>query len=189
MNDRIEVRPFEHESEYRRMIDYFLDGGEEFQRGMGVDPARLPSKQDWLQASLAERRLPEVERHRFFLAWLRNGELVGHSSLSHIRHGREGHIHLHLWRSDLRRGGLGSRFFQLSVQFFFDRFELQQLVCEPYAGNAAPNRTVARLGFRLVRTYRTVPTELAAEQDVSRYELTREEWDSRYGPAPAPPAP
>jgi RimJ/RimL family protein N-acetyltransferase len=176
MARELEVRPFESPAEYAAMVDYFVGADAAFLRGMGVDPARLPAREAWLAAVLADSQRPLAERERLYLAWLADGVLCGHSSASHIELGAQAHVHLHLWRPDLRRAGLGSAFFARSIEHYFERLELERVVCEPYAGNPGPNRTLARLGFRLVRTYRTVPTNIALEQDVSRYEITRAEW-------------
>ena len=176
MSEPLEVRPFESRSEYEAMIDYFVGADPAFLRGMGVDPARLPSRAAWLAAALADHQRPDAQRERIYLAWLVDGALVGHSSASHIEVGAEAHVHLHLWMRDLRRAGLGTRLFARSIEHYFERLELERVVCEPSAANPGPNRTLARLGFRFVRTYRTVPTNMALEQDVSRYEVTRAEW-------------
>jgi RimJ/RimL family protein N-acetyltransferase len=37
-----------------------------------------------------------------------------------------------------------------AIPFFFEKLELQQLLCEPAAANPVPNRTIERLGFELV---------------------------------------
>ena len=38
-----------------------------------------------------------------------------------------------------------------------------------YAENPGPNRTLAKLGFRLIKRYRTVPGIINFEQEVNRY--------------------
>lgn len=179
MAESLEVRPFESAAEYERMIDYFLDAGEETLRAMGVDPARLPGRDEWLATVLADHEAPDYEKERLYLGWWVDGELVGHSSLSHIEPGEQAHVHLHLWRPGTRRRGLGTELVARSVDAAFERFRLRRVLCEPAAHNPAPQRTVRRLGFRHLETYRTRPTTHAFEQEVSRYEITREEWDAR----------
>jgi RimJ/RimL family protein N-acetyltransferase len=66
-----------------------------------------------------------------------------------------------------------------SIDLYFKRFRLETVECEPYAENPAPNRVLTRLGFRWVRRYRTVPSNIAFEQDVNHYELDRGEWEAR----------
>jgi RimJ/RimL family protein N-acetyltransferase len=69
---------------------------------------------------------------------------------------------------------MGTAFLSRSIEMYFERFALKVLASEPYAENAAPKRALSRLGFRLVRRYRTIPTGMAFEQEVNRYEVTRE---------------
>ena len=173
------VRPFESAREYRGMIDYFLGGDEDFLRTMGVDTAALPSRKDWLEAVLADHERPDLDKNRFYLAWLCDSEQVGHSSISHIQPRKIAHVHLHLWRTRLRRSGLGLQFLARSLDLYFDRFELESIASEPFADNPAPNRALEKLGFRLVKRYRTVPTSIALEQDVHRWQITCAEWRSR----------
>lgn len=176
---RLTVRPFESAVEYRRMIDYFLDGGDDFLLGMGVDLAKLPEREDWLQAALADHARPDHDKRRFYVAWLRGDEQVGHSSISHIQPHEVAHVHLHLWRPELRRNGLGSKLVARSLDVYFERFALQRIASEPFADNSAPNRALKKLGFRFLKRYRTVPSGIASEQEVHRWEITRAEWAAR----------
>src|SRR2546425_7524132 len=171
--EEIEVRPFSSREEYDLMLDYFYKADEPFLRGMGVDPLKLPQRDKWLDALLVDHEKPDKERDRFYLVWIFRGQRVGHSSINNIIHGTEAFIHLHLWNSQLRRAGLGTEFVGRSVNFYFERFNLKKLVCEPWAGNPAPNRVLEKLGFTFVRRYRTIPGVIAYEQDVNRYELRR----------------
>ena len=177
-----DVRPFETTSEYARMIDYFVGGDEPFLLGMGVEPALLPTREAWLEACLADHRRPDAEKERFYLAWRHEGELVGHSSISHIEHGRVAHIHLHLWVPARRRRGLGTAFVATSMEIYFERFALERIASEPYAENPAPNRALERLGFRHVKRYLTVPSSIANEQEVNRWEITRGAWKEPHDP-------
>jgi RimJ/RimL family protein N-acetyltransferase len=171
--EEIEVRPFSSREEYELMLDYFYKADDPFLRGMGVDRLKLPERDKWLDALLADHEKPDRERDRFYLVWLFRGRRVGHSSINEIVLGTEAFIHLHLWNSELRRAGLGTEFARRSANFYFERFNLKKLVCEPSADNPAPNRVLEKLGFAFVRRYRTTPGVIAYEQDVNRYELRR----------------
>ena len=171
--EEIEVRPFSSREEYELMLDYFYKANDLFLRGMGVDRLKLPERDKWLEALLVDHEKPDGERDRFYLVWIFRGRRVGHSSINKILPGDEAFIHLHLWNSRLRRAGLGTEFVRRSAAFYFERFNLQKLVCEPWAENPAPNRVLEKLGFALVRRYRTIPGVIAFEQDVNRYELRR----------------
>jgi RimJ/RimL family protein N-acetyltransferase len=169
--EEIEVRPFSIREDYELMLDYFYKADEPFLRGMGVDRLKLPLRDSWLDALLVDHEKPDKERDRFYLVWIFRGRRVGHSSINNIIHGIEAFIHLHLWNSKLRKAGLGMEFVRRSANFFFERFNLKKLVCEPWAENPAPNRVLEKLGFTFVRRYRTIPGVIAYEQDVNRYEL------------------
>ena len=175
------VRYFESVAEYDAMIDYFLGGDDAFLLSMGVDRPKLPSKEAWRDACLVDEERPDREKERVYVAWLHDGEVVGHSSASHIEFGNTAHVHMHLWRPDLRRSGLGPQFLTQSIALYFDRLSLQTAACEPYAENPGPNRVLQRLGFRFVRRFRTQPTSIALEQDVNRYEIDRERWIELHG--------
>jgi hypothetical protein len=101
--EEIEVRPFSSREEYVLMLDYFYKADDPFLRGMGVDRLKLPERDTWLDALLADHEKPERERDRFYLVWIFRGRRVGHSSINKIVLGDEAFIHLHLWKSQLRR--------------------------------------------------------------------------------------
>jgi len=67
----------------------------------------------------------------------------------------------------------GTEFVRRSANFYFQRFNLRKLVCEPAADNPAPNRVLEKLGFAFIRRYKTTPGVIAYEQDVNRCELRR----------------
>lgn len=175
---RIGIRPFAAD-DLEPMVDYYLRGSSAFLAGMGVDLARLPSREAWLDAARIDLARPDSEKKRFYVAWLVDGTIAGHSSISHIAFGESAHVHLHVWRPGLRGSGLGTECLARSIDLYFERFRLRTLICEPYAENPGPNRTVARLGFVLEKRYRTIPTEIALEQDVNRWVLERDAWRAR----------
>src|SRR5947199_6843986 len=154
-------------------INSFTESEAPFLRGIGVVRLKLPEREKWLDALLADHEKPDRERDRFYLVWIFRGSRVGHSSINQIVLGDEAFIHLHLWNSQLRGAGLGTEFVRRSANFYFERFNLQKLVCEPWAENPAPNRVLEKLGFAFVRRYRTIPGVIAFEQEVNRYELRR----------------
>jgi [ribosomal protein S5]-alanine N-acetyltransferase len=169
--DSIEVRPFSSSHDCERVVDYFLNADSSFLRGMGVDPNLLPDRESWLRRLIADLERDDQHKQACFVAWLHNGEAIGHSSINKIEYGKEAYIHLHMWRPDLRKAGLGTELFTRSVRMFIERFRLKRLVCEPWAENPAPNRVLLKAGFELTRRYRTVPGPINTEQDVNRYEL------------------
>ena len=160
------------------MIDYFHSAPPELLLRMGVDPARLPARTEWFERAWRDHHLADddPQRERLHIGWLLDGELVGHSSVNQIRWGEDACAHLHLWHSAARGAGLGSEFFRRSITLYFERLQLARIIVEPNAANRPPNAVVEKLGFTLVKHYRTVPGPINFEQDVARYEMTRTEW-------------
>ena len=115
---------------------------------------------------------PFQERTSDLLIWELNDKAVGMSSLRNIRYLQHADIHLHVMEPRLRRRGYGHRFFALTLQEYFRRFQLKLIVCEPSARNPGPNRLLQKLGFTIARTYRTIPGPLNREHEVHRYEIT-----------------
>ena len=140
---------------------------------MSIDPAMLPTRV--LTPGMLQQRRSQPVRERTVdtLIWELNGRAVGQSTLSRIRYGEYGEIHLHMIDEQCRRSGYGLRFFVLTLQEFFRRFDLPLIVCEPSARNAGPNRLLQRLGFTIARSYRTRPSDITLEHEVNRYEITR----------------
>jgi RimJ/RimL family protein N-acetyltransferase len=170
----IDVKPFTCSAEYERMLDYFFHADEMFLRGMGVDPAKLPKRDEWLDRLLADLGREEQEKETYYLGWFDNTVPIGHSNVNKIIYGKEAYMHLHVWDRRYRKSGLGTAFLRESIKTFIQKFELKCLYCEPYAENPAPNRVLTKLGFRLIKRYRTVPGIINFEQEVNRYAIDNE---------------
>jgi hypothetical protein len=82
------VRPF-NESDYPAMVDYFLGSEPLFLAGMGVDRRKMPGREEWLRDLLTDHQKVDAQRDRFYLAWTRDDELVGHSSINEIEPGKD----------------------------------------------------------------------------------------------------
>lgn len=155
------------------MLDYFINADESFLRGMGIDRTKFQERQAWLDRILKDQQNPDDKKVRFYLAWIYEGRHVGHSSVNSINIGEHAVIHLHLYEPELRRNGVGAQFFKMSVDFVLQHFNLKKLICEPFSENPAPNRVMNKLGFKLVKSYKTTPTPISFEQIVNRYEIDR----------------
>lgn len=172
---RVEVRDWVA-TDVDDIVSYFLDADVDFLVGMGVDTARLPDRQAWSSALLAQTELRLEDRERHYQIWLLDGTAVGHSNASEIEFGRHANMHLHMWDPAVRGRGRGTEFVRRSIDRHFELFELAELYCEPYALNPAPNRTLPKLGFELLETVVFVPGPIAFEQSVNRWRMTRERW-------------
>ncbi len=164
------------------MVDYFLHADEPYLRGMGVDANKLPDRATWLDRLLPDLTRPDSQKQTFYLGWDYDGTRVGHCNMNPLIYGDHAYVHLHLWDPSLRRAGLGTELFRRSVQIFFQRLALQRLYCQPYAHNPAPNRILIKVGFRFIKSYRTVPGLINFEQEVNQYVMERRSNErSRHG--------
>lgn len=172
------IREMKSGDQYR-VIDYFLNADIEFLDGMGVERGKLPDRETWSSLISEDLRQPLKKRQFYYLLWEFNGEPVGHSNINKIIFGQEAYMHLHLWEPELRKAGLGQWFVSECIIKYFEKFNLEVLLCEPYAQNPGPNKTLEKMGFSLVKTYDTVPGWINYHQTVNRWVLTRDTWQKR----------
>ena len=66
---------------------------------------------------------------------------------------------------------------KLTIQTYFETLKLKRLFCEPDAFNVAPNRTLQKVGFKYLKTYRTVPSLINFHQAVNRWVYESNEVD------------
>lgn len=162
------------------LLDYWFTASDAFLQGMGVDVAKMPSRDAFEQMLLAQLNTPITERKSYCLVWLADGKPVGHSNTNPTTYGVEGKMHLHLWTPAQRQKGMGTAFIRLCLPQYFQRLQLQTLWCEPYALNPAPHHTLARTGFERVKEYVTVPGFINFEQPVQQWVMTRERFETLY---------
>lgn len=163
-------------ADIENIVDYFFNASADFLKGMGADKSKLPVKKEWMAKLKLELQKPYQQKEFYYIIWLIDNQLVGHSNVNNIELGESATMHLHLWENDKRKSGLGLEFLKLTLPYFFKNLYLKTLVCEPYSENIAPNRTLKKLGFKLVRTYETIPGLINFKQMVNRYELTNTEF-------------
>ncbi|NEZ58423.1 GNAT family N-acetyltransferase [Adonisia turfae] len=159
-----------------QIIQYFLKADSKFLKGMGVEPTKLPSADEWKALLNKDLNRPISERHFYYILWELDNHAIGHSNINKITFGQEAYMHLHLWEPQTRQRNHGTYFIGQSISKYFQTFELKRLVCEPYAMNPAPNRTLAKVGFELVKTYETTPGWINFQQTVNRWILSEEKW-------------
>ncbi|MBB6612163.1 GNAT family N-acetyltransferase [Pontibacter sp. Tf4] len=159
------------------IADYWLTSEPDFLVGMGVDLAKVPSRGDLTAMLTQQLGLPVNERMSYALIWLENDRPVGHSNVNRIEFGEAAYMHLHLWQPALRQRGAGTELIKKSLPFYFENLQLKTLYCEPYALNPAPNKTLAKTGFEFVKRHTTIPGTINFEQEVNRWQLTREAYE------------
>lgn len=153
------------------IADYWLLSDSEFMVGMGVDLAKIPSREGLSNMLCQQLETPLEQKASYALIWEANGTAVGHSNVNGIEFGKRATMHLHLWNSETRRKGMGTELLRQSLSFYFKDLQLKTLWCEPYALNPAPNKTLEKVGFRFVKRYTTVPGWLNFEQEVNQWRM------------------
>jgi RimJ/RimL family protein N-acetyltransferase len=170
---RLTVRPLASE-DFDGFIAYFTRASRADAERMGLAIDRVPSPTQ-LHSDLEAMIATPVDRlHSFVLAWCIDGKTIGHSSLKDIVPGEFGSMHLHMWRADLRGKGYGPRLFCLSALYFYERFNLKRIICEPKSDNPIPNRVLQKIGFPLVLTRVGASSELAFVCELNRYDILRD---------------
>lgn len=170
-----------HLDDIEKVVDYFIDANDTFLKGMGADKSKLPKREEWIQKITLEYKKSYPEKEFYYMIWLLDNQPIGHSNVNHIRYGKEATMHLHLWKPIERKKGLGVKLLKLTIPYFFKNLQLKKLICEPYAENIAPNKTLKKLGFKLVKTYETIPGWINFYQKVNRYELTHKQLKTTSG--------
>lgn len=166
----LSVRPLQAK-EVPLVVNYFYQCSQADLKRMGATPEKLPAKIKWVENIQRQIALPDTKKELFYLLWCIDNQAVGHSNLSHLIFGKTAKVHLHLWPSEKRQSGLGKRFMEQCIALYFSRFELPEIICEPKADNAAPNRLISQLGFKLIKTYTTIPGPINFSQVVNRFLL------------------
>lgn len=162
------------------LADYWLESPAAYLESMGVAVQKLPSRTDFIAQISQQLALPPAKRRSFALVWRLNGEAIGHCNLNPFVFGESGHLHLHIWQTEHRKQGLGLPLLQMSLPMFFDLLQLQQIYCEPYALNPAPNALLAKAGFTFIKTYRTIPGSINFEQEVQQWRLLRSDFETNH---------
>jgi RimJ/RimL family protein N-acetyltransferase len=165
-----------HKSDIDSIIHYWLGADTSFLEGMGADITKMPSREEWAEMLEEQVRTPIKEKKSYCIIWLLGGVPVGHSNINKIVYGEEAYMHLHLWKSNLRKKGIGTELVRLTLPYFFENFKLKILYCEPYALNPAPNKTLQKAGFELVKEYTTIPGWINFEQPVKRWQLRYDDY-------------
>jgi RimJ/RimL family protein N-acetyltransferase len=159
------------------LADYWFNSTPEFLKGMGADKDKLPTRTQFAQMLTEQMSAPIEKKKSYALIWELDGTQIGHSNVNNMLYGKEATMHLHLWKSDSRKRGIGTQLVRKSLPFYFKNLKLDTLICEPYALNPAPNKTLEKVGFDFVKRYRTTPGYLNFEQEVNRWELTKEKYE------------
>jgi len=170
MDVQLKLIPLE-ESLVEPLANYWSSLSEEALELMGVNASKLPTKEQFVSNISSQLTTPIKEKKAYALIAMLNGEPIGHCNLNPIEFGFSAKMHLHIWNKDNRRSGLGFQMVLNALPIFFDTFQLQEIICEPMASNAAPNKTLQRIGFQFIKKYLTTPGSINYEQEVNQWKF------------------
>ena len=155
---------------------YWLNADKDFLEGMGADINKIPPKEQLRQMLLQQLTQSPEEKQSYAIIWLQDGTAIGHCNINKIIFGQEAYMHLHIWNADTRKKGIGTTLVKMALPYFFEKFHLKNLYSEPYALNPAPNRTLEKAGFQLVKEYITTPGYLNFEQPVKLWQMSYDSY-------------
>lgn len=173
----INVREIE-QRDIKYITDYWTQSNDDYFTAIGVDLAKLPTRAALVQMLETQIEADLKNKMSYALIWEIDGQQVGHSNITDIDFGNSAKMHLHLWQIDNRKRGFGADFVKKSLPFYFNNFQLKEVISEPYALNPAPNKTFQKTGFELVKTYKTIPSSLNFEQEVNQWRIAKEQYES-----------
>jgi RimJ/RimL family protein N-acetyltransferase len=159
------------------IADYWLESEPDFLINMGVDLNKLPTRSGLRKMLTEQVNTSITDKKSYALIWELDGKQIGHSNVNGIEYGKQATMHLHLWESKNRKKGIGTELVRKSLPFYFEQLNIERIICEPYALNPAPNKTLEKVGFEFIKKYKTIPGSLNFEQDVNHWELTKEKYE------------
>lgn len=158
-------------TDFEYIVDYFRNATPDYLRQMGAEKELLPPRTEWIASIQSDWMKPLEEKRMCYIIWYADGRAIGHSNINKIVYGEQANMHLHIWFPEFRKSGLGVRLLRQAIPKYFEYFRLKLLICEPYAHNPAPRKTLEKLGFKFERTYETIPGIICNMQEVSRFTL------------------
>ncbi len=156
-----------------KIHEYWVNSNADYLRGIGADPNKIPSFEDFNSYLTEQINLPLRDRKSNCLIIENFGKAIGHCNTNPSYFGEEAFIHIHLWDKLDRNKGYGISSLQLSLNWFFKNLELKRIIAEPKADNIAINSILKKSGFSFIKSYLTNPGSINFEQDVNLWVLRR----------------
>jgi RimJ/RimL family protein N-acetyltransferase len=173
---KLSVREIE-KRDIEKIADYWLHSTPEHLTGMGVDLAKLPAREEWIKMLNDQLGSSIEEKKSYCIIWEADGNAVGHCNINKIVFGDNAYMHLHIWQNGLRKKGAGQELVKKTLPWFFEKYQLKTLFCEPYALNPAPNKLLEKIGFEFVKEHITIPGYLNFEQPVKLWKLSSDKFN------------
>lgn len=173
MQNKLTVRELQP-PEISKIKEYWLGLPPENLQRMGISGTELAAKfdpfEEYMQDQLA---LDYPDKEDYYLVGEIDGQPIGHCYVNCIKYGHEAKMHLHIWDTTMRQKGLGSAMVRQSIPVFFDKLDLEVLLCEPYALNTAPNKTLQKIGFQFMKRHLAQAAGWNFQLDVNRWQFTK----------------
>ncbi len=165
------------ESDAKLVVDYFINSTPDYLKNLGADLAKIPKRKDWIELLTKELLTENKQKKYYYIIWQLDGKDIGHSNISNITFGNDAFMHLHIWKPENRQKGIAIKFLNKTIPKYFENFRIEKLICEPYAVNSAPTKTLLKLGFEFVKKHETIPGIISFHQKVKKFLLTKEKWE------------
>lgn len=136
----------------------------------------MPAREEWIKMLTEQLSQSPEEKKSYCIIWQLDNKPIGHSNVNKIKFGEEAYMHLHLWKNEARKKGIGTALVKMTLPWFFDNLKLKKIYSEPYALNPAPNKTLESAGFSFVKEFITIPGWLNFEQPVKLWELSYDNY-------------
>jgi RimJ/RimL family protein N-acetyltransferase len=160
------------------LLDYWFSADDEYLIGMGVDLAKMPNRYDFEAMLMKQIDLPYNQKASYGLILDIEGKPSGHTNVNEITFGDKAKMHLHIWDIANRVRGAGTTMIRLALPKFFAHLQLKAIYCEPYVHNPSPHKTLAKVGFELIKTYTTIPGSFNFEQEVHQWCMTKDVFEN-----------
>jgi len=170
---KLSVRNIE-ERDISHLLNYWYSCDADYLKTLGADINKLPSREDFGKMLLKQISAPFEDKKAYATIWLIDDVPKGHCNTNMIHFEKEANMHLHLWEPMDRHKGIALSLAKESMKLFFENLNLKKLICEPYALNPAPNKFLPKLGYTFIKKYETIPGSINFQQEVNRYEITKE---------------
>ena len=175
----LEVREIK-QSDIPLLLDYWYSRTAEQLETMGADIGKMPEREVFRSRITEQLNQSYENKKAYATIWLLDGQPIGHNNINKIKYKEEAYMHLHIWDTNMRKSGYGLQLLQKSIPMFFNNFKLKNLFCEPFAKNPAPNKTLEKLGFTLIKKYTTIPGFINFEQEVAKWQLSKEDFEKMH---------
>lgn len=175
----ITVREVEKD-DIQYIVGYWNNSSTDVLLAMGIDINNIESLKNLGDRLEKQLELSYENKAAFVLVAMIDEKRIGHCYVNNLIYGKEAFMHLHIWKTNMHKKGMGSEMVRQSIPHFFEKLKLQTLFCEPAAMNPAPNKTLERIGFKFIKRHTTIPAGWTFQLEVNHWEMTLESFKTKF---------